>query len=78
MQDLTIKTKKQESRQRELEGSKATTERRLGVVSNTIGDMQLRKDQIRSLDLNKQSKDLTEKNYEKQAEVDELLNKVQS
>ena len=62
MQDLTIKTKKQESRQRELEGTKAATERRLGVVSNTIGDMQLRKDQIMNLDLNKKSKDLTEKN----------------
>ena len=32
VQDLTLKTKKQESRKRELEGTKATTERRLNVV----------------------------------------------
>ena len=74
--DLEKRGRQQESRQRELDTLKATTDRLLTAKKAQVDDLQMKNDANKSTDFTKHSKDLFMKNQEKTAEVDKLFKKV--
>ena len=70
LKDIERRIKQQESRARELDQTRAVSERRLHALSGSVDTLQAKADSHRSTDLIKKQKDLEHQNQDKQAKVE--------